>query len=188
MTAPFTLPIIDEHLQAELRHRYRETRDAEIRTRYQMLLLALDGQTSTHIARLVCRSQDTVVRALKRFVQGGLEAVPRRTAPGRQRTITLEWEAELLRVIELDPHEVDVESARWTTQLLADYLGRKRGSQSPRKRCASTCMLMAMSVSVPPGRSDAKPKNNPLTWETPAGRGSLGRYHSTRTSTRPRSC
>lgn len=127
MTAPFTLPIIDEPLQAELRHRYRETRDAETRTRYQMLLLALDGQTSTHIACLVCRSQDTVVRVLKRFVQGGLEAVPRRTAPGRQRTITPAWEAELLRAIELDPHEVDVESANWTTQLLADYLGEKTG-------------------------------------------------------------
>src|SRR5258708_15938967 len=92
-----------------------------------MLLVALDGQTSTHIARLVCRSQDTVVRLLKRFVQGGLEAVPRRTAPGRQRTITPAWEAEVLQAIELDPHEVGVESANWTTQLLADYLGEKTG-------------------------------------------------------------
>jgi transposase len=92
-----------------------------------MLLLALDGQTSTHIARLVCRSQDTVVRILKRFVQGGLEAVPRRTAPGRQRTITPAWEAEVLRAIELDPHEAGVESANWTMQLLADYLGEKTG-------------------------------------------------------------
>lgn len=127
MTAPFTLPPVDEPLQAELRQRYRETRDAETRTRYQMLLLALDGRTSTHIARLVCRSQDTVVRVLKRFLQGGLEAVPRRTAPGRPRTITPAWEEELLRVIELDPHEVGVVSANWTTQLLADYLAEKTG-------------------------------------------------------------
>lgn len=127
MTAPFTLPSVDNATRLELRHRYKETRDAETRTRYQMLLLALDGQTSTHIARLVCRSQDTVVRVLKRFVQGGLEAIPRRTAPGRQRTITPAWEEELLRVIELDPHEVGVESANWTTQLLADYLGKQTG-------------------------------------------------------------
>src|SRR5260370_8088214 len=93
-----------------------------------MLLLALDGQTSTHIARLVCRSQDTVVRLLKRFVQGGLEAVPRRTAPGRQRTITPAWEAEVLRAIELDPHEVGVETANWTTHFLPYSLDNKPGT------------------------------------------------------------
>lgn len=30
-------------------------------------------------------------------------------------------------MIELDPHEVGVISANWTTQLLADYLGEKTG-------------------------------------------------------------
>jgi transposase len=125
MTVPFRLPPLDEQMQVELRHSYQQTHDAETRTRYQMLLLALDGRTSTQIAHLVCRSQDTVVRVLKRFVHGGLGAVPRRTAPGRRRTITSAWEAELLRVIELDPHEVGVASANWTTQLLADYLGEK---------------------------------------------------------------
>lgn len=127
MTAPITLSPLDERTQVELRRCYEDARDVETRTRYQMLLLALDGQTSTQIAHLVCRSQDTVVRVLKRFLHGGLEAVPRRTAPGRPRTITPAWEAELLRVIELDPHEEGVVSANWTTQLLADYLGKKIG-------------------------------------------------------------
>ena len=50
--------------------------------------------------------------------------MPRRSAPGRERTITPVWEAELLRVIELDPHEVGQETANWTTEVLANYLGR----------------------------------------------------------------
>jgi transposase len=127
MTAPLTLPVLDEHGQTELRRCYKEAHDAETRTRYQMLLLALDGHTSTQIARLVCRSQDTVLRVLKRFLYGGLEAVPRRSAPGRRRTITPAWGAELLRVIELDPHEVGVASANWSTQMLADYLDEQTG-------------------------------------------------------------
>jgi transposase len=98
-----------------------------MRTRYQMLLLAQRGQTSTQIAGIVLRSQDTVVRVLKRFLTGGLEAVPRRTAPGRDRTITQVWENELLRVIELDPHEVGQDTANWTTQLLATYLSEQTG-------------------------------------------------------------
>jgi transposase len=107
----------------------RETTNAETRTRYQILLLSLRGQTSSQIAQIVLRSQDTVVRVLKRFFTGGLDAVPRRTAPGRERTVTAAWEAELLHVIELDPHEVGQDTANWTTERLARYLGQHTGIQ-----------------------------------------------------------
>jgi hypothetical protein len=103
MPAPITLLPLDEQLQAELQQRYEEARDAETRTRYQMIVLAQLGHTAPHIARLVLRSEDTVERVLMRFLTGGLDAVPRRSAPGRARTITSAWEAELVRVIELDP-------------------------------------------------------------------------------------
>jgi transposase len=129
MTAPITLRPLDEQTLTELHHRYDETSEAETRTRYQMLLLSAKGQTSTQIAQIVLRSQDTVVRVLKRFITGGLEAVPRRTAAGRERTVTVAWEAELVRVIELDPHEVGQDSANWTTEKLAEYLGQHTGIQ-----------------------------------------------------------
>jgi transposase len=127
MTAPIILPSLEKPTLAELRRRYEETTDAETRTRYQMLLLSLRGQTSSQIAQTVLRSQDTVVRVLKRFLAAGLDAVPRRKAPGRERTITAAWETELLRVIELDPHEVEQDTANWTTERLAVYLGQQTG-------------------------------------------------------------
>ncbi|HEY6410806.1 MAG TPA: helix-turn-helix domain-containing protein, partial [Ktedonobacteraceae bacterium] len=127
MPAPITLLPLDEQLQAELQQRYEQARDAETRTRYQMIVLAQLGHTAPRIARMVLRSEDTVARVLKRFLTGGLDAVPRRSAPGRERTVTSAWEAELVRVIELDPHEVGQETANWTTELLADYLGRRTG-------------------------------------------------------------
>ena len=129
MNAPITLPSLDETTLVELRRRYEETTDAETRTHYQMLLLSLRRQTSSQIAQNVLRSQDTVVRVLKRFFTGGLDAVPRRTALGRERRVTAAWEAELLRVIELDPHEVGQDTANWTTERLAEYLGQHTGIQ-----------------------------------------------------------
>ena len=129
MTAPITLRPLDEQSLIDLRRHYDETSDAETRTRYQMLLLSAKGQTSTQIAQTVLRSQDTVVRVLKRFITGGVEAVPRRTAPGRERTVTAAWEGELLRVIELDPHEVGQDTANWTTERLAEYLCEQTGIQ-----------------------------------------------------------
>src|SRR6266851_371514 len=129
MTAPITLQPLDEQSLIDLRRRYDETSDAETRTRYQMLLLSAKGQASTQITQTVLRSQDTVVRVLKRFLTGGVEAVPRRTAPGRERTVTAAWEGELLRVIEVDPHEVGQDTANWTTERLAEYLCEQTGIQ-----------------------------------------------------------
>ena len=86
MTTPITLPQLDELTLTEVRRSYQETTDAETRTRYQMLLLSLRGQTSSQLAQMVLRSQDTVVRVLKRFLTGGLDAVPRRAAEGATAT------------------------------------------------------------------------------------------------------
>ncbi len=129
MTAPITLSPLDTTTGDELRHRYEETPKVENRTRYQMILLALQGYKVPQIAGIVLRSEDTVARVLNRFLAGGLDAVPRRTPPGRQRKITAAWEAELLRVIELDPHEIGVSSANWSTEVLAEYLGQHTGIQ-----------------------------------------------------------
>jgi transposase len=113
---------------ADLRRHYEEAASAETRTRYHMVLLAQQGQRVPQIARLVERSEDTVARVLNRFLTQGLEAVPRQsTASKRERTVTEAWETELLRVIDLDPHEVGQETANWTTGLLATYLGEKTG-------------------------------------------------------------
>jgi transposase len=125
VTAPITLPRLDTATLAELRQRYEETPNAESRTRYQMILLAQQDYKVPQIARLVLRSEDTVARVLKRFLAEGLDAVPRRSPPGRERRVTVAWEAELLRSIELDPHEVGQETANWTTELLAEYLGEQ---------------------------------------------------------------
>jgi transposase len=92
------------------------------------VLLADQGHAVPQIARLILRGDDLVRRVLQRFQDAGVNAVPRRYAPGRQRLVTPAWEAELLRVIELDPHAVDVPSANWITRLPATYLARVTGS------------------------------------------------------------
>ena len=127
MPRPLTIPPLDAATAAELRRRYDETPDPETRLRYQMVWLAHRGQRVPAIAQTVLRSHDTVARVLHRFRDGGLAAVPRRTAPGPAPTVTPAWEAELLRVIDLDPHAVGVASANWTTALLADHLASATG-------------------------------------------------------------
>ena len=92
-----------------------------------MVLLAHRGQTAPEIARLTLRSHETALRVVRRFAAGGLAAVPRRPRPGVAPTVTDAWRDELLRAVELDPRAVGVDSAIWTTQLLAAYLAGATG-------------------------------------------------------------
>jgi transposase len=127
MAKPLTLPPLSDTQVTKLRRLYETTPHAKLRLRSHIVLLAPQGRSVAEIAAIVLRSRDTVERVLKRFLQGGIAALPPRTAPGRAPTVTPEWYAELLRVIELDPHTVGVQSANWTTGLLATYLAATTG-------------------------------------------------------------
>jgi transposase len=127
MPRPLAFPPLAEPTLAELTRRFNQTPNADTRLRYQIVLLAHQGLHPSQIAPLVLRSRDTVTRVLNRFLHGGLAAVPHRPRPGPKRRITPAWEAELLRLIDLDPHSVGVTTANWTTALLADYLAEKTG-------------------------------------------------------------
>ena len=127
MPTRLTISPLDEETLTDLHARYDATDDADLRLRYQMILLSHQGRSVTQIAEVVFRSRDTVERVLKRFRDGGVTALPRRFAPGSTPTITPAWTTELLRVIELDPHAVGVVSASWTTGLLATYLAHCTG-------------------------------------------------------------
>jgi transposase len=106
---------------------FEATRDAETRLRYQMVLLAHQGKTAPEVGRLTRRSARTVAAVVRRFQAGGVAAVPRRTSPGAPPTVTEDWRTELPRAVELDPRSVGVDSALWTTRLLADHLARATG-------------------------------------------------------------
>src|ERR671939_203517 len=124
---PLTLPPLSDTQVIELQQLYDTTTKAKLRLRAHIILLAHQGRSVAEIAAIVFRSRDTVERVLKRFLQGGIAAIPRRKAPGMAPTVTSEWKAELLRVIDLDPHTVGIRSANWTTSLLATYLAATTG-------------------------------------------------------------
>jgi transposase len=129
MPPPLRVPL-DPAQQAELERRYHTTRDATTRTRYQIVLLNAQGHTPPKIAQLVRCSADTVRRVLKRYLAGGPDAVPHRPHPGQPPHYPPAWEQELVRVADLDPHEVGVDSALWTCRLLSDYLHKATGHRT----------------------------------------------------------
>jgi len=130
MPPPTLRVTLDQVAQAELERRYHTTRDAATRTRYQMVLLGAQGHTPPQIAQLVHHSPDTVRRVLHRYLAHGPGAVPHRPHPGQPPHYPAGWRAELVRVADLDPHEVGVDSALWTCRLLAGYLAEVTGHRA----------------------------------------------------------
>src|SRR5574341_1548304 len=61
---------------------------------------------------------------------GARSALPHQPHPGQPPHYPPAWEQELVRVADLDPHEVGVDSALWTCRLLADYLAEQTGHQA----------------------------------------------------------
>jgi transposase len=129
MPAPIRIALTGT-ARADLVARFNATRDADTRLRYQMVLLAADGRSAPQIAPLVQRSAVAVWRVLTRYRAAGPRGVLPRPRPGRPRAAPPAWPAELQRVIELDPRTVGVDSANWTTGLLAAYLARTTGHRA----------------------------------------------------------
>ena len=129
MPAPLRLRL-DQGTREAVAERYEQTHSAIERTNCQMVLLADEGRAITEIAWLVRRGREQVRRILHRFRRQGLAGLAPGKHTGRPLGVTPAWQAELRRVIDLDPHAVGVDSAVWTTRLLAAYLADATGQRT----------------------------------------------------------
>jgi transposase len=129
MSAPLRLRL-EQMTREAVAARYEHAGSAIERTNCQMVLLADEGRAITEIAWLVRRGREQVRTILHRFRREGLAGLAPRQHTGRPLGVTPAWLAELQRVIALDPHTVGVDSAVWTTRLLADYLAEATGQRT----------------------------------------------------------
>src|SRR6266545_3247719 len=153
--APPLRVTLDPAAHDELVHRYQTTRDATTRTPYHMILLRAEGHQVVEVARLTRCSSDTVRRVLKRYLASGPDAVPHRPHLGQPPHYPPAWEAELVRVADLDPRSVGVDSAPWTWSPIRPWLTTCSPpicpacwACSPVRTC--TCKTRSRSPCTPP--------------------------------------
>ncbi len=84
---PIRIPTLSPEQLHALEELYRTTREARLRTRAQMVLLAAERRlTAAEIAEIVRASEETVRRWLKRYLAEGVEGlrdVPHPVLPAR---------------------------------------------------------------------------------------------------------
>jgi transposase len=85
----------------------RTTKEPRLRTRMQMVLLAVDqGLKVPEIAAIVRESEATVLRWLKRYVAEGIEGLRDAPRPGRPSEVTEAYRAVLLAAIRRRPRSL----------------------------------------------------------------------------------
>ncbi len=129
MRPPIFVGPLSEEEVTTLEARYREAQDADERTRCQIILLSYERLTPPAIAKIVRWKLRSVHRVIRRYQSRGLAGLKdgRHSNPGRKRTVTSQWEAKLLEVVDQDPRQFGINRATWTAQLLADYLAQETG-------------------------------------------------------------
>ena len=112
----------------ELDRLYRTTRDAQLRTRVHMVLLAAEkGLIAAEIAEIVRTDEQTVRRWLKRYQSQGLDGLHDAPRPGCPRKVTDAYLRELIEVIRQPPTTFQLPYTSWTHDRLADFMTQKTG-------------------------------------------------------------
>jgi transposase len=119
--------LVPEQL-VELEDLYRATRNARLRTRAQMVLLAAERRlTAAQIAEIVRASEETVRRWLKRYLGEGVEGLRDVPQPGAPRKVTPEYCEQLVHAVRRRPRSLELPFSLWTLRRLADYMAERTG-------------------------------------------------------------
>lgn len=125
---PIRIPTLSPEQLDALEKLYRTTREARLRTRAQMVLLAAEQRLSAaEIAEIVRASEETVRRWLKRYLAEGVEGLRDVPHPGAPRKVTEEYRELLVQVVRRRPRSLGLPFSVWTLRRLADYMAEQTG-------------------------------------------------------------
>lgn len=112
----------------ELQAAYDKTKDVRIRTRTQMILLAVEqNMTAPQIGQIVRKNEQTVRRWIKRFNAEGLNGLFDAPRPGSPALVTPEYRQRLLNIVRQRPRALGQPYSLWTLARLADFMAEKTG-------------------------------------------------------------
>ena len=108
-----------------LRRLYRQTEQADIRTRCQMILLSAQGHPIADIAVLTFFDEDSVRYWFVRYEAKGLLGLEDRPRPGRPPKVDSACKAELCAAVEQDPRAAGYPFSGWTCADLVCHLSSR---------------------------------------------------------------
>ncbi len=128
MRPPLEIPVPTAEALERLETLYRTTRVVRLRTRAQMVLLAVEQRLAAPaIAVIVREDEETVRRWLKRYRAEGISGLQDRPLPGSPGKVTPAYQEALLAAVRRRPRSLGLPYSLWTLRRLADYLAEQTG-------------------------------------------------------------
>jgi transposase len=122
---------------AALDHLYHATRDARMRTRAQIILLAAEQPlVAPQIAAIMRKDEQTMRRWLKRYQAEGIDGLADAPRPNVGK-VTPAYLERLLHLVRQRPRSLDLPFSLWTNQRLADVLAEETAFAFRTKSCAA---------------------------------------------------
>jgi transposase len=128
-------PVEVERLESE----FCATTDRKLRDRLQIVLLAHKGRKRQDIAADLCINPRSVQRWLNRYLEGGLDGLRPRKAPGKPGNIPAELADEIKAWVIAGPASCGLDRANWTYEELADHLKKAKAIQTSKSAVQRFC-------------------------------------------------
>ena len=112
----------------EIKALYDKTKKVRIRTRAQMILLAVEhNMTAPQIGGIVRKNEQTVRVWIKRFNAEGINGLYDEPRSGTPRIVNEAYCQRLLEVVRQRPRSLGQPYSMWTLARLADYMAEETG-------------------------------------------------------------
>jgi transposase len=118
---------LSAEMRTELEYAYRSCDSADMRTRCHIVLLYDEGRSASELAELFKLSEDTILRAIARFRNGGIAALANKPHPGRAKTYSPEDERLVVDTIRQSPRSLGLSFSNWTIPTLSEYVSLRLG-------------------------------------------------------------
>jgi transposase len=147
---PLRLDGLSEEQLSELDALYHSTRDARVRTRAQMVLLAAErGLVAAEIAAIVRQDEETVRRWFTRYQAEGVAGLHDAPRPGVPAKATAEYRARLLEIVRRRTRAIGLPFSMWTAARLADRLAEETGIRMSEPSVTRLLRAGGMALSRP---------------------------------------
>jgi len=134
--------------RSELEYFFRNCNDVKWSTRCHIVLLYDDGHSTDELARMFMVCDDTVMRAIARYRNGGVEALKNkvRETPAIPKGYLPEDEELLAQTVRQSPRSLGLDFSNWTLPKLAEYVTGKTGRHMGRHAVAD--ILHARKINI----------------------------------------